>query len=96
MFIHKDSNVELPDGWYNFNLLELFSEEKKVFALSINSTDSYSFTIFSPSIIEAFIDGEWTEDFHLLKQEIQKYKQERSDKEDFEKTKKMKNNFGIE
>ncbi len=95
-FYHPDLGDSEPTYYGD---LELFSENQKLLKLDISIRHSqYGSTQHNPTDIEAFIDGEWIEDFRSLKKQKQKDDKERALKkaEDPEKTNEMKNNFGIE
>lgn len=98
-FSFKESFFYTPDGESNTHgLLELFEDDKKVLAVKLSCDYSEYGSDWRPFEIEAFINGEWIEDFSFLKKEKQKDEKDRAIKnaEDPEKIKRMKNNFGIE
>ena len=97
-FEFSEDSFGTPDGeWNTHGLLELFQGEQRVLALicSLNTNDIDS--EWRQFDIEAFIDGDWVNDFQLLKQEKKKQEYERELKraEDPEKVDKLKKDFGI-
>ncbi|EKD46972.1 MAG: hypothetical protein ACD_66C00276G0009 [uncultured bacterium] len=98
-FAFEENSFSTPDGEYNTHgLLELFDGDKKVLGLDVSLEHGDYDSTWSPFGIEAFIDGDWIEDFRSLKKQKIKDDKERALKEaeNPEKTKKMKDNFGIE
>lgn len=98
-FAFKENSFSTPDGEYHTHgLLELFDGDKKVLGLDVSLEHGDYDSTWSPYGIEAFIDGEWIEDFRSLKKQKIKDDKERALKkaEDPEKTEEMKKNFGIE
>lgn len=98
-FAFQENSFSTPDGEYNTHgLLELFTDDKKVLAINASLEHSDYDSKWSPFGIEAFIDGDWIEDFQKLKKAKEQDKKKRALKEaeDPEKTEKLKRDFGIE
>ncbi|MCX5632580.1 MAG: hypothetical protein NTW93_02745 [Phycisphaerae bacterium] len=91
-----------PDNDCNYGLLELFSDEKKWLSINVSlECSKYSFaTKWKPFDIEAFIDGNWINDFRHLKELIVKSENEKLREykraEDSKKVQELKDNFGID
>ena len=98
-FTFSESSFSTPDGeMHNHGKLTLFSGTKKVFVINASLDDNdYDFD-WRPFGIDAFIEGDWIEDFQSLKEAKQKAEKDRSIKraEDPEKIEKLKQDFGIE
>ena len=98
-FAFQENSFSTPDGEYNTHgLLELFAGDKKVLAINVSLEHSDYDSTWSPFGIEAFIDGDWIDDFHALKKAKSRDDRERALKEaeNPEKAKKLKRDFGIE
>lgn len=98
-FAFQENSFSTPDGEYNTHgLLELFIGDKKVLAINASLEHSDYDSKWSPFSIEAFIDGNWIDDFHALKKAKEKDERARALKEaeDPEKAEKLKRDFGIE
>ena len=98
-FIFRESSFSTPDGeWNTHGLLELFSGNKKILAINASLEHSDYDSNWRPFGIEAFIDGDWMDDFHALKNAKEKDYKEwlLKEAEDPNKTNKLKQNFGIE
>ncbi len=96
-FIFTITNFAMDSEYYSYGLLELFENSKKV--LGINHSllrDGYD-ELWDPYDIEAFIDGEWVEDFYVLQREIKELEKIRlqEESEDPNETERLKRNFGI-
>ena len=66
-FAFQENSFSTPDGEYNTHgLLELFVGDKKVLAINASLEHSDYDSKWSPFGIEAFIDGDWIEDFQKL------------------------------
>lgn len=68
IFSYKEHSFTLPDDeWCNTGDLELYQENKKVLSLSISiEYEKIVGSIFHPSEIKAFIEGDWINDFKDL------------------------------
>ena len=99
-FVFQESSFDTPDGEYHMQgLLELFSGDRKLLAVNVSRDFLRQFlSEWKPFSIEAFIDGDWIEDFRALKKARQKDEIERSVKEaeDPNRTAKLKKDFGVE
>ena len=98
-FAFQENSFSTPDGEYNTHgLLELFVGDKRVVAINASLEHSDYDSNWRPFGIEAFIDGDWIEDFQKLKiaREQDEKKRALKEAEDPEKTKKLKRDFGIE
>lgn len=97
-FTFKESSFSTPDGEHHTHgLLQLFEKDKKVFATNCSlDYDDYG-SGWSTFSVEGFIDGDWIENFNLLKAEIESNDKEKEIRraEDPEKTEKLKSDFGI-
>lgn len=98
-FAFQENSFSTPDGEYNTHgLLELFIADKKVLAINASLEHSDYDSKWSPFGIEAFIDGDWIDDFRALKKAKEQDDKKRALKEaeDPEKAEKLKRDFGIE
>jgi hypothetical protein len=98
-FEYEEESFSLPDGeWANHGTLELFFSNKKILALSVSREDDQYSTWYSVFRIDAFIDGNWIEDFEKLSKQIEIDRKVREIKraEDPQKINKLKDDFGIE
>ncbi len=96
MFVFQESSFSTPDGEYHTHgLLELFSGDRKLLAINASLEYSRFLSEWKPFGIEAFIDGDWIEDFRALKKVKQKDERERALKEaeDSDRTAKLKKDF---
>ena len=97
-FAFQENSFSTPDGEYHTHgLLELFIGNEKVLAMDMSLEHSDYDSKWNPFGIEAFIDGDWIDDFSALKKAKQQDEKERALKEaeNPEKTEKLKKDFGI-
>lgn len=105
VFSFRESPFETPDGERHVSgLLELYQGNQKILGLkafrTFSSYDSdHQWGISSNDAIEAFKDGDWTNDFRefVLKAEQERERLEERQKEATEKNRleKLKQNFGL-
>ena len=98
-FVFQENSFSTPDNaWNTHGLLELFANDKKVLAINVSLEHSDYDSTWSPFGIEAFIDGDWIDDFQALKKAQKEDEKKRALKEaeDPDKTEELKRNFGIE
>jgi hypothetical protein len=97
-FVFQENSFSTPDNaWNTHGLLELFANDKKVLAINVSLEHSDYDSNWSPFGIEAFIDGDWIDDFLTLQKAQKEDEKKRALKEaeDPDKTEKLKRNFGI-
>lgn len=97
-FSFKECDFSSPDGKYAYADLELAANGKRVLALALSSECSeYGFN-WKTFDVEAFIEGDWIEEFRQLKKvmEMEEKERERKQKESPEKIKQLKEDFGID
>jgi hypothetical protein len=96
-FIYKENFLSVHGDDSSFGDLELFANDKKI--LHINETVYYNEwgVDHKPISVDAFILGEWVNDFKELKNEIQKAEELRKKKvfENPKEIEKLKKNFDI-
>lgn len=98
-FAFQESSFSTPDGEHHTHgLLELFSGDRRLLAINASLEYSRFLSEWKPFGIEAFIDGDWIEDFRALKKAKQKDERDRAVKkaEDPDRTAKLKKDFGID
>lgn len=80
-----------------YNDLDLFMNEKKVFGISESVTNSEWATYYTPLNITAYVDEEWVEDFKSLREHRKKVDEEVriENAENPEKIARLKKEFGI-
>lgn len=97
-FAIEQHSSSMPDEYCTRGLLELYMDNQRILAVKLSLDGKYSYNIeWKPFDIIAFIDGDWIEDFCVLKNAIEADKNEAAQRraEDPMKTAELKRNFGI-
>lgn len=97
LFTFKEKWIFAPDGDAKHGLLQLFYNDQRVLALNVAYEDNEFFGEWKAFNLEAFIEGDWINDFKALERQIEtnRKERERRERENPEKINKLKNDFGI-